>query len=60
MLNTHWQVWIKQDGTVSVPREATFDDLCRMADAILDHAARAPKHSLTARKRRWVVTVEEA
>jgi hypothetical protein len=37
-----WQVWEKQDGTLTVPRDATREDLYRMADKILEYAARAP------------------
>jgi hypothetical protein len=37
-----WQVWEKQDGTLAVPRDATREDLYRLADKILEYAARAP------------------
>jgi hypothetical protein len=37
-----WAVWEKQDGTLTVPRDASREDLCRLADKILEYAARAP------------------
>jgi hypothetical protein len=42
-----WQVWEKRDGTLTVPRDATREDLYRLADKILEYAARAPVCPLT-------------
>jgi hypothetical protein len=38
-----WQVWVKSDGSLSYPREVTFEDLVNLADELIEAAARAKK-----------------
>lgn len=48
-----WQVWERLDGSLSVPIDATREDLCRLADKLLSYAATAP---MRPGRKRGVVT----
>ena len=38
-----WQVWVKMDGTLSYPRDVTFEELCQLGNEIIECAARAKR-----------------
>jgi hypothetical protein len=38
-----WQVWVRMDGTLSYPRDATFEELCQLANELIECAARAKR-----------------